>query len=211
MSTPDGTGEGLDHDLPLVRYRILLPEEWYRIPLAPEECEEAVDRLVRQRFKGVDNAPHLKANARKELLDSAADARRNGGLEMYLCLQSAGPLTIPASLLITLLPPSAIPARSMEELLAHAEATADPDTEVDVVGLPSGPALRVRRREAPPPQAPPGTPHSVAVDHHLPLPHTDGMLLLSFNTPLPALADALARLFDAVAGSLVWVGEEESS
>ncbi|MCE7080592.1 hypothetical protein [Streptomyces sp. ST2-7A] len=51
----------------------------------------------------------------------------------------------------------------------------------------------------------------MAFDHHLPLPHTDGMPLLSFNTPLPALADALTRLFDAVARSLVRVGEEESS
>ncbi|MDO0926328.1 hypothetical protein QQY24_13170 [Streptomyces sp. TG1A-8] len=45
---------------------------------------------------------------------------------------------------------------------------------------------------------------SVTVDYQLPVPRSDMHLLLTFSSPLVQIADAMAELFDAIAGSLVW-------
>ncbi|MEU9411899.1 hypothetical protein AB0E08_40260, partial [Streptomyces sp. NPDC048281] len=87
-------------------YRLLLPDGWFRVRIDPEGRERSVDALADRQFAGVDNAPHLKRQLRDELLNQASAAYRDGGIELYLSLQQAGPLTIPASLLITLLPPA---------------------------------------------------------------------------------------------------------
>jgi hypothetical protein len=74
-----------------------------------------------------------------------------------------------------------------------------------VVDLPSGRAVRRQRVDvvdageigAPPDQ------QSVLVDYSFPGP--DGsLLLLSFSSPLVSVADALAELFEAVAGTVRW-------
>jgi hypothetical protein len=44
------------------------------------------------------------------------------------------------------------------------------------------------------------------VDYYLPIPHSQAFLLLSFSTPLEAIAEAMVGLFDAVAASFTWQG-----
>lgn len=188
-------------------YTLLLPSGWFRIDLDPAHREGSVAALVERQFLGLDDAPLLKAQAREELGAHAEEAYRNGGIELYLSLQTAGPLTVPASLLVTLAaaphPGTVRPA----ELAAHLAGTGPVGREVSVAELPSGPAVRVRARTVPAPEDPSGNTLPVtSVDYHLPVPGSETYLLLSFSTPLDPVADPMADLFDAVAHSLTWRG-----
>jgi hypothetical protein len=60
-------------------YRLILPEGWFRIDLEPGTRERAVAALAERQFRGVDNVPQLKEEARQRLLATAQDAFRNGG------------------------------------------------------------------------------------------------------------------------------------
>ncbi|CAL9536768.1 hypothetical protein SUDANB2_04147 [Streptomyces sp. enrichment culture] len=218
MRAADRTGapvnmlEGTDNVAPPTDYRLLLPEGWFRVRIEPELRERSVDALINRQFEGVDNAPHLKQQLRDSLLSQAAAAFRDGGIELYLSLQKAGAVTIPASLLVTFLPPKRGGQPTAQDIAAH--LSADEDLEVSVVDVSSGPAVRTRRRtgqsEQPVPSNMPGSPDqalpSVTLDYQLPVPAADAWLLLTFSTPLVQIADAMVELFDAVAASLTWVG-----
>ncbi|MFK0109183.1 hypothetical protein [Streptomyces sp. NPDC091217] len=193
-------------------YRLLLPDGWFRVRIDPEGRERSVDALVDRKFEGIDNAPHLKRQLRDELLAQAVAAYRDGGIELYLSLQQAGPLTIPASLLITLLRPA--PGTALPDATELAgRLSAGMDAETTVAELAAGPAVRVRRvtgqPDTPAPAGAPGSTDevlpSVTVDYQLPVPGTTAHLLLTFSTPLLQIADAMVELFDAVAGSLTWL------
>ncbi|MFC7809476.1 hypothetical protein [Streptomyces olivaceus] len=199
---------------PPADYRLLLPEGWFRILLDPGQRDKSVDALVERQFRGIDNAPHLKEELRGDLRRRAAKAYRSGGIELYLSLQAVGPFTIPASLLVTLAPlrhAEPLPPEDLARALAEdadAEDAGTPVPEVGVEELAAGTAVRVRRLAPQPGGAAPGAPDgdhaSVSVEYHLPVPGTTAYLLLTFSTPLEPIADAMAGLFDAIAGSLTW-------
>ncbi|MFJ1650443.1 hypothetical protein ACIOC2_03315 [Streptomyces sp. NPDC088337] len=185
-------------------YRLLLPDGWFRIPLEPDQRNKSIDALVERQFHGIDNAPHLKEDLRRDLRRRAAKAHRSGGIELYLSLQEVGPFTIPASLLVTLAPlrhPEPLPLEALAQRFADGG-----EGSVTVEELRSGSAVRIRRLM---PQAggEEGTEpmhNSLSVEYHLPVPGTTAFLLLTFSTPLEAIADAMAGLFDAIADSLTW-------
>ena len=70
-------------------YRLMVPEGWFRIDLEPGTREKSVAALAERQFRGVDNAPHLKQEARQRLLRTAQDAFRNGGSS---CMSRCRPL-----------------------------------------------------------------------------------------------------------------------
>ncbi|MDN3252553.1 hypothetical protein [Streptomyces sp. MA25(2023)] len=212
MNTPPGSRTG-----PPADYRLLLPEGWFRLDIDPERRERSVDALVNRRFEGMDNVPHIKRQLRQDLLAQATAAFREGGIELYLSLQQAGPLTIPASLLVTFLPASSSGTTTSLEHVATRLAS-DGQAEVEVVELAAGTAVRVRRATGGPDQAPPAglpgkaeeTLPSLTLDYQLSVPGTETHLLLTFSTPLVQIADAMVELFDAVAGSLTWMGGDDT-
>ncbi|MEU9344410.1 hypothetical protein AB0D74_24760 [Streptomyces sp. NPDC048278] len=188
-------------------YQLMLPSGWFRVSLEPERRERSVDALVKRQFSGADDVPHLRQLLRKEMLERATDAYDAGGIELYLSLQRAATLTIPASLLITLLPPSSGGAPSLSEL---ATGLGGDGRTASLVELAAGTALRLRRDPQAAPVAPPTTEEdyalpSVTLDYQLPVPGAAAHLLLTFSTPLLQIADAMVELFDAVAGSLTWL------
>ncbi|MFB7571467.1 hypothetical protein [Streptomyces sp. NPDC056165] len=203
MNQTEETGEA-EETAPPGDYRLLLPDGWFRILLEPEQRDKAIDALVERQFHGIDNAPHLKEELRRDLQRRAAKAHRSGGIELYLSLQEVGPFTIPASLLVTLAPlrhPEPVPLEALAQRFAD-----DGEGSVTIEELRSGPAVRVRRL-MPQGNDEEGTepPHnSLSVEYHLPIPGTTAFLLLTFSTPLEAIADAMAGLFDAIADSLTW-------
>ncbi|WP_121748554.1 hypothetical protein [Streptomyces sp. E2N166] len=191
-------------------YRLLLPEGWFRILLDPDRRDRSVDALVERQFHGIDNAPHLKEELRADLRRRAAKAHRSGGIELYLSLQEVGPFTVPASLLVSLAPlrhAEPLPAEDLARAFAEEAKEADPGEapEITVEELAAGTAVRVRRLSRQPGENGPDGDHvSVSVEYHLPVPGTTAFLLLTFSTPLEPIADAMAGLFDAIAGSLTW-------
>lgn len=188
-------------------YQLLLPDGWFRIDLDPERRAGAVDALVERQFKGIDDAPILKQQVREELRGRALEAFRNGGIELYMSLQTAGPLTVPASLLVTLVPEEG-PGVPVDELAGYlAERGGPAEYEVTVEELPAGQSVRTRARTVPAADDPSGNTLPVtSVDYHVPVPGSGAYLMLSFSTPLDPIADAMADLFDAVALSLKWSG-----
>ena len=174
-------------------YRLVLPDGWFRIDLEPGTREKAVTALVERQFRGADDIPHLKAEARDKLLATAAGAFGNGGIELYVSLQAAAGLPLPAALVVTLTPPHPDERVTVTPELLAATLPAG-GADVTIAELPAGRAVRVRRFDPP----------VTSLDLHVPVPDSSAWLLLSFSTPLAPLADALVGMFDAVAGTLRW-------
>ncbi|MFJ3139075.1 hypothetical protein ACIRG8_23500 [Streptomyces sp. NPDC102359] len=201
MTDPENTEPPSD-------YQLLLPDGWFRILLDPEQRDMSVDALVERRFRGIDNAPHLKEEMRADLRRRAAEAYEGGGIELYLSFQEAGPLTVPASLLVSLAPlrgPEPPAPQDLARAFARDIGPDDDGTQVSVEDLAAGTVVRVRSATRPTErERQDGHRASVSVEYHVPVPGTAQYLLLTFSTPLEPVADAMAGLFDAIASSLTW-------
>jgi hypothetical protein len=175
-------------------YRLILPQGWFRIDLEPGTREKSVAVLVQRQFRGADNAPHLKKEARERLLATAQDAFRNGGVELYVSLQTVADFPLSAALVVTLTPPHEQDL-AMVTPVRLAETLNGSGAQVSILDLPAGQAVRVRSEDPP----------VTSLDIHIPIPGSSAYLLLSFSTPLAPLADALVGMFDAIAGTLRWI------
>jgi hypothetical protein len=175
-------------------YRLILPAGWFRIDLEPGTRENSIAALVDRQFRGADNIPNLKQEARDKLRAAADDAFRNGGIELYVSLQTAAGFPLSAALVVTLTPP-----HDHDQVVVTPECLAGTLTEggrqAAIVGLPAGQAVRVRSFDSP----------VTTLDVHVPVPGSSAYLVLSFSTPLAPLADALVAMFDAIAGTLRWI------
>ena len=61
-------------------YRLVIPDGWFAVDLEPGRMERSVAALVKRQFAGIDNAPHLRAQAGRQLLAQARAAQAAGGL-----------------------------------------------------------------------------------------------------------------------------------
>ena len=193
-------------------YQVVVPDGWVPIKLGPGRLERSVARLVDRQFAGIDNAPHLKAQARQELLRRAGAARQAGGVEMFLSMMRIEGLPIAASLTTYVVPAGRL---SPDDLAPELAGEGD---KVTVVDLPAGRAVRIVRDAAPPEAwasgaAPAGPDRdelalalvSREVQVFLPVPGGAGAwLLLVFAAPLGPLAPAMTNLFDAICQTLRW-------
>ncbi|HEY6481285.1 MAG TPA: hypothetical protein VIZ00_14725, partial [Streptosporangiaceae bacterium] len=132
----------------------------------------------------------VKAALRRHLADLAEAAWRTGGIEFYLSLMMAGPLPIPASLLVTLIPPPPSGPLPAEAMAADAEKRG---RSVRPIQTPAGTALRAQAS-------------ATDLSFYVPVPGSGAWLLLAFSGPAGPLAPAMAELFDAIAATLRWVG-----
>lgn len=176
-------------------YRLVVPDGWFAVDLDPGRPERAVAALVERQFAGLDNAPHLKTQARQELLTKARAAREAGGLEMFLSTQQVAGIPLAASLVIFLVPPPGPQAVTAGELAGSLDGEG---RQVTVTDLPAGTAVRVLRRTGPAE----GT--NATLEVFVPVPRGGGWLLLAFSAPLGPLARAMMKLFDAIAATLRW-------
>jgi hypothetical protein len=186
-------------------YQILVPDGWFRISLEPGDRGKAVAALAERQFRGMDNVPHLKKDARRSLTRAAEVAFAGGGIEMYVSLQAAARIPLSATLIVSLTPPHDDPAVAVTpDRLAR--ALAGPDREVTITDLHAGPAVRVLRQGTlrSGTNAPPEEP-STCLDVHVPVPGSSSFLILSFSTPLTVLAVPMTGLFDAIVGTLRWI------
>jgi hypothetical protein len=195
-------------------YRLVVPDGWFVIDLEPGRRERSIAALVERQFAGIDNVPHLKAQARQETLAKAESAYSAGGVEMFLSLQQIAGIPVAASLVIFLVPPPATGAVTAEELAA---TLAGDEGQVSVVDLPAGTSVRLLRRAGSDGldgfDGSAGRDGSAAFDRDAasatlevfaPVPDSGWWLLLSFAAPIGPLAPALTKLFDAISMTLRW-------
>ena len=181
-------------------YRLMVPDGWVRIALDPEVWPRRIAKLVDDRFRGVDNLPHLKAQMREELAQRAQDAWAGGGVELYLSMMDVAGVPVASSLLVTLVPYPSGGMRPLEELAVALVATGE---NVTMGEFPAGFALVHRYMTDPQP----GSGSTFSDTHYdvtFDIPNTDSRLLFSFSTPVEPLADALVELFESIAYSLTW-------
>lgn len=182
-------------------YRLMVPEGWVRIALDPEIWPRRIAALVDDRFRGVDNAPHLKAQMREALARRAQEAWEGGGVELYLSMMVLDGIPVSASLLVTLVPYGPDKPRMPLEELAIAYAAEGENATMSE--LPGGFALVHRYKSAAAPDS--GSKYDdTHYDVTFQIPNTESCLLLSFSTPVEPLADALVELFESIAYSLTW-------
>jgi hypothetical protein len=151
---------------------------------------------VNRQFAGTDNAPHLRAQARQQLLAQTQAEQAAGGHEMFLSLQQVAGIPLAASLVIFLVPPLGTQGVTAAGL---ARSLTGDERRATVADLPVGEAVRVLRRT--------GTgdgPATATLEVFVPVPDNGEWLLLSFATPLGPLAPALTKLFDAICTTLRW-------
>ena len=190
-------------DPPPRDYRIATPEGWERIVLDPGTWDPIIARIVDKEFRGVDNAPHLKAQMRDMLTAQAAAAVANGGLELYLSLMRLANMPLPASLVVTFVPPREQVPPPLADLAVQYAAKGE---NVRMMDFPAGPALRRKWQESPNPTEQAGNTRPVAhLDIQFQVPGSGAFLLLSFSTPMFELAEALDGLFESIASTLRWV------
>ena len=187
-------------------YALVMPDGWWAIDLDPERRARQIAALVEHQWRGIDDAPHLKAEARAELERRAGSAEEAGGLQLFLSVGALAGIPLSASLLI-----SSVPLAAADELTELAHRAHEAGRAVSHRELPAGPALRIRWREdaAPgqvggPPAGEAPLPETTCLDVHVPVPGAPRVLLLQFRTSLEPLADALVEVFDAISTTLRW-------
>ena len=195
------------------RYELVVPDGWWAVDLVPGRWQRQIAALVDHQWRGIDDAPHLKAEARAELERRARSAEEAGGLQLFLSVGALAGVPLSASLLI-----SSVPLAAADELTELAHRAAESGRAVSHRELPAGPALRTRWREdaapgqvggSPADEAP--LPATTCLDVHVPVPGAPRVLLLQFRTSLEPLADALVEVFDAISTTLRWRSSDTPS
>lgn len=200
--TEDATGAAPQAAAPR-DYRLAVPEGWDRIVLDPERLDGQVERLVARVFRGKDDLPHLKAQMHTAVKDQCLRAWGNGGMEMYLVNQQVGEVTLSGALVTTYVSPK---DRPLPTLVEAGTELAKRGADVAMVDLAVGPALRHRYRELPDPSQEYGNTLPIThLDYTLEVPNSEAQMLMSFSTPVEALANEMCTLFDTIAQTIQWM------
>ncbi|WP_328913976.1 MULTISPECIES: hypothetical protein [unclassified Streptomyces] len=200
---------------PPTGYTVLLPPGWVRIPLR-HGTGEALDEKV---FRGIeaipsdvprDQAVAYRLHVRRKVERLAAEARKAGGLDLYVPVRTRPPTLMAASFLVTEInrPEGADP--TPEAVLAQLAADRRRGEPGEVRGIAE--TLAVRWEYVEPPGAGGADPDTYArhVDYVLPVPGDVGRwLAVSFSTagdgdPDGEFARALTELFDALMTTFRW-------
>jgi hypothetical protein len=192
-------------------FRMLLPPGWARIPL-DRRAPLRIRSLVTERVRDVP-APRraeLRAWLTRELTAAIEVAARQGGIDVLLSVDPVAGRPVPASGLVT-----HVRGRGgggeLEGLLrtlavGRAGVRVHELGLVDVAGAPAVRRLTSRRDRVPAEADEPGAELTVTqVDYFVPVPGSDGLLLLTFTTPGEQLGPPLVKLFDVMARSLRWM------
>ena len=189
-------------------FRVLIPPGWVRLPL-DAQAPLRVKNLVTGRIGAVPVAKRaeLRSALTREVTAVLTTAARQGGIDVLLSLDSVAGRPVPASGLITHLEGrgDGDPLDALMGMLGASERV----RELGVVEVAGGPAVRrltSRRERLPDTDDDPGGVLTVTqVDYFVPLPGANGLLVLTFSTPIEQLAPPLVQLFDVISGSLRWV------
>ncbi|WP_326795816.1 hypothetical protein OG946_10205 [Streptomyces sp. NBC_01808] len=192
-----------------VGYTLVLPPNWSRIPLR-DGTDEAIMRIVDEAVADLpddmprDRIPPVRLELVRRLRKAAADARKSGGLDLYLPVEQMHGVTVAASFVVSeiTLATGADPSLILARLLADAEKS-QPAAVDGSVGYRNERVARGSGDEG-------GEYASRRVDYVLAVPEDDtrwvtvGFSTLADGDPKGQFADVLVELFDALMTTFRW-------
>ena len=189
-------------------FSMLLPPGWARLPL-DSRVSLRVKNLVADRVSSVppEQRAQLRAVLTRELTSTLESAARSGGTDVLLSVDPVAGRVVPASCLVT---HREGPAVGVLQAIAGTSPGRPGSVRelgtVEVAGTPAVRRLTTRTEEVP---ADGGAPSAVLtvtqLDYFVPMPAGDGLLVLTFSTPIEQLGPPLVKLFDVMASSFRWV------
>ena len=127
---------------PMIDFELVLPEGWVVLPTTPETerlRRWAIDTIIKRFLPATlprDRAEPWRRELRKQLLAATDDASRNGARSVLLPLGRFNGMTIPGSMIMTVLEDS--DPQDPEQLLASILADAGSDgTYLEIGGAPA--------------------------------------------------------------------------
>lgn len=208
-----------------VDFRLLTPANWYVLDLNPATRSGSLARLVESRFGATDD-PRL-VQARRELTavlrGAAREAEESGAVYAALMDTMISDVALSASVLAVVGPAPTdddgnvvTDPRALSATLLAAEltsivdsATGTPpeagDDSAEIVELPAGPAVRLRRATDTGLAGSTGeTAKAAETQYFLPVPRSDQLLVLTFATPNVDFRTDFDELFDRIAETVEW-------
>jgi hypothetical protein len=190
---------------------VVTPATWFDLDLNPATRVASMGRLMESKVaaSAVRPGKEERADLLSLLERTAADAEAAGAVYAAIYSDVLEGRPVSASLIISIVegrggppPPPGTDRAAVAESLGRVLAEAG---TVEVRDLPSGPAVRVRKRIQAQATAGEGpVAEAESVQWFVPLPDATRLALLSFSTPTIGLAEPLGELFDAIAGTLSW-------
>ena len=191
-------------------YRLLLPEQWVKLPADPTAMRAAARRHLEHRFADLprDRTAQLRRSLEDDLVRLADAAGSAYAVDILLLSLDVAERPVSASCLVSLVP---IPLADAAALGTLAAELGDGALTSEVVDLGPHRVVRVTRDEQPAAEGPAVVAdwdgRSRLVDVYVPVPDSEATLLLSFATPVVPLFDVLTELFDAMVSTLQWTAE----
>jgi hypothetical protein len=198
---------------PTDRFQLTVPASWYVLELSPEAAEPALRAAVMSR---VGSEPGQRRRGREliaELMKTVRTAQRRGAIYASGTFERYAEGPVLASVMVSAVTP---PPGARGDLLAQlgrmrprAAGNSD-DTWRDVlpVDLPEvGPAGRVIGVQDLPVTGEVAV-RFVVMHTVIPIPDSDGALVVTCGSPNLPLAEALFDLFDAITGTFRFVADE---
>jgi hypothetical protein len=195
------------------RFQLTVPASWYVLELSPEAAEPTLRAAVTSRLGRDPRQRRLARELMAELMKIVRTAQRRGAIYAAGTFEvfEDGPVT--ATVMVSVVTP---PPGARGDLLAQLgrmrpRAAGEPDgawRDVLPVDLPEvGPAGRVVGLQDLPVSDEVSV-RFVVMHTVIPIPGSDGALVVTCGSPNLLLVDALLDLFDAITGTFRFVDEE---
>lgn len=178
-------------DVPPSDYRLLVPRDWFRIDLTNERWRRHLKTFVDKQSAGSRVRPEATRSLWTTLRNTAEGGVARGALEFFLKAESPDATSVPASLLVAMVPMPLGMAPQADEFANALSRRVDLGTDVDVIELPAGEAVRAVTE--------------TTMDFHIRMPGDVGYLHLAYSSPLSGTHGPMGDLCDAIAHSLRWV------
>jgi len=192
-------------------YTLVLPPGWERIP-ARQGADDAIKAILDSKFRELppdlprDQLAPYRAEIEGKLRRAAAQARKNGAIDLYLPVQLRDGLPVPASFVVS---EGSIPTAGIDEpeqIVGYLVTEGADSAAVTVDGV-----TGARSEQTAGPDPDQGVEYgSRRVDYAVPVPGDAGRwLLFVFSTlgagdPDDQVARMLVQLFDAMMSTFRW-------
>jgi hypothetical protein len=192
-------------------YTLVLPPGWERIP-ARQGADDAIKAILDAKFRELppdlprDKLAPYRAEVEGRLRRAAAQARKNGAIDLYLPVQLRGGLPVPASFVVSEGSIGTASVAGPQQIISYLVEEGPDATPVTVDGV-----TGARSEQTAGPDPDQGIEYgSRRVDYAVPVPGEDGRwLLFAFSTlgagdPGDQVARLLVQLFDAMMSTFRW-------